>query len=262
MLRVYTAAAEQVRSDSQFQSKLTSAAALLELSGIDPEPQLIASKMAETSGCDDVKMIFAVNGHAYFYSEHWFSRKDAERLVLGEEVRSQIADHVRQDSMTKAKLTSVDRLGMLIPGAEPDKIEGHLALLLDDARYSDVKLISNSKGTKYLYCAYHMTATYAMVLSRAEANDPIGTIAATVRDESRIYPRPTRLGMFSAPVFNIDPSRIETYAREIVKDPAYPDIKLAEASNGALYLYSDLYVDARWVRSTIEWEEVEQFSNP
>ena len=258
----YAAAADYVRADSQNRSRLTSAAALSRLPNVGDDPRLMAARIAEIDGYDDVKSIVAANGYTYFYSDRWFSRKEAEHLVLGEEVRSQIVGQVRRDSNEKAKLTPADRLGALIPGAEPDKVEAHLVLLLEDERYKDVKLVSNSRGAKYLYSEDHMTGTYALVLARAEANDPIRTIAETVREESRIYPRPTRLDMFSAPVFNINPSEVERYAREIVNDSAYPDIKLAEASNGALYLYSELYLNSRWVKTTIEWEEVEQFNNP
>ena len=169
---------------------------------------------------------------------------------------------VRDDSKSKLRVTPVIGLGMLIAGAESDKIDSHLAVVLDDERYRDVRLVSNSKGARYLYSEDYMTATYAVVLARAEANDPSATIVATVREESRIYPRPTRLSMFAAPVFRIDPDALGRYAHAIVAGTEYPDIKLVEASTGVIYLYSDTYLSEAWVKSTVEWEEVGQRENP
>jgi hypothetical protein len=150
----------------------------------------------------------------------------------------------------------------VIPGAEPGKIEDHLDLILDDERYKDLKLVSNSRGSRYFYSEDHMTATYATVLARAEANDPLGTIAATVREDSRIYPRPTSLGTFSAPIFNMDVRELQRYSEEIASRPEYADIKIARASNGAIYLYSEQFLDPDWARSTVEWEEVGKYENP
>jgi hypothetical protein len=36
----------------------------------------------------------------------------------------------------------------------------------------------------------------------------------------------------------------------------------AVASNGAIYLYSSQYLDAKWAQATVEWEEVGKYENP
>ncbi len=179
------------------------------------------------------------------------------------EVLAKIAAKVREDSEYSVKLTSVDSLGALIPGVEPDRIDRHLAVLQEDKRYQDVKLITNSRGGRYLYSENFMTGTYAEVLARVEANDPLLTIAETVRDQTRIFHRPTNSRLFEAPVFRIDTKSLEEYITELLRKPEFSDIKLIHASTGALYLYSDIYIKSEeLVKAIVEREEVWKPENP
>ena len=259
---LFEAIAKRVRNDSKDKACLTSPRMIAPLK---EEPGTIRSRlfaMGSLEAFRDIKFIVRVDGTILLYSDSYLSRKDAEKLAMGEEVREQIAVAVRFDSGKKVRLTAVDALGMLIPGAEPDKVEGHLLFLLDDERYRDLCLITNSKGTRFLYSKESMSATYAGVLARAEANDPRAAIAATVREESRLYPRPTNLSVFAAPVFKINALELETYAEQVVSRPEYKDIKLVRASTGAIYLYSDTYLHPDLARATAEWEEVGRYQNP
>jgi hypothetical protein len=189
--------------------------------------------------------------------------KTEKALARDEEVRSQIVARVREDSEKSIKLTAVDSLGALIPGAEPDMIDRLLAVLQGDERYQDVKLITNSRGVRYLYSETFMTRTYAEVLARIEANDPLLTIAETVRDQSRIFRRPTNSRLFDAPVFRIDTESLDEYVAELLRRPEFADIKLIRASTGAPYLYSDIYIKSEeWVKSIVEREEVWKPENP
>ena len=259
---IRAAMADRVRSDSRDKSRLTSNAVLSRRASEAGATGSAETLLLGVAGFEDIKSVRAANGAVYLYSEQYLPSREAERLVFGEEVRAQVVVRVRSDSAKQERLTPTSSLGLLIPGAEIDKIDSHLPIIFDDERYSDLRLVSNSKGARYLYSEAHMTATYAVVLARAEANDPKGTIVATVREESQIYPRPTRLSMFAAPVFNIDPEQLPRYAREIVASPDYADIKLVEASTGVIYLYSDKFLSEPWVKSTVEWEEVGQHQNP
>ncbi len=210
----------------------------------------------------DIRLILAADDSGFLYSEQYLAREAAEKLLFVEEVKSQVAERVRQDSSKKKRITSASSLGIVIPGAEPDKIDSLLASFRDDERYKDIRVVANSRGMRYLYSEETMTGTFAEVQARSEANDPVATIAATVRDESRIYPRPTNLQTFAAPIFNINPDSLENYAAEVVRRPEYNDIKSLKASTGALYLYSTTYLNQDWVRATIEWEEVGKYLNP
>jgi hypothetical protein len=233
---------EWVRADSKNKGKLTSVDLL---AMTVPEPiriQFYVDEMVKSEAYKDIKRIASANGSLYLYSENTVLRKDAERFTYYEEVRGQIVSRVRDDSSKLVKLTTVTALGTLIPGAELDKIDNQLIRLL--------------------YSESHMTRNYAELLALAEANDPLATIAATVRNDSRIYPRPTKLEIFAVPIFNINPDALDKYASELVKLPEYKDIKLVKASTGAIYLYSDLYLNADLVKATVEWEEIGKHQNP
>jgi len=258
---VRNAIASRVRSDSGDKARLTCGPAVSALVRQATDDPAFVTDFAGIEGFEDIKAIAGANGDVYLYSDRHLRRQEAHNLLRAEETRAQVARRVRTDSSEKQRLTPLGDLGM-IPGAEPGKVEDHLNLLLDDERYKDLKLVSNSRGLRYFYSDAHMTATYATVLARAEANDPLGTIASTVREDSRIYPRPTSLGTFSAPIFNMDVRQLERYAEEIVSRPEFADIKITRASNGATYLYSEQFLDPDWAKSTVEWEEVGKYDNP
>ncbi len=102
---------------------------------------------------------------------------------------------------------------------------------------------------------------YDKIQALVEANDPVATIVETVREESRIYPRPTKVEVFKEPVFNINSGELWTYVEQIVEQEEFGDIQLIQASTGVHYLYSTQYLDADHAKSLIEWEEVERFRN-
>ncbi len=258
---VRNAIAARVRSDSGERPRLTSGPAVSRMVKEVTEDASFVTTFGGVAGFEDIKAIVTTDEAVYLYSDKYLTRQQAQSLARGEEIRARIVERVRADSSSKQHLTPLNDFGM-IPGAEPGNIEKHLDLLLDDARYQDVRLISNSRGSRYLYSDEHMTSTYANVLARAEANDPLGTIVTTVREDSRIYPRPTSLGTFAAPIFGMDARRLGQYAEEILARPEYADIKLEKASNGAVYLYSAQYLDPNYVKSTVEWEEVGKYENP
>ena len=204
----------------------------------------------------------ASSGTAYLYSETYITKNQAEILIQTEDIKTKIAEKVREDSKNLTKVTVVDSLGTLIPDLEPDKVEDNVAELLKDDRYHDIKSVVASTGTVYLCSERYITKNYADILVRAEVNDPCATIAATVRDEARIYPRATRIEFFENPIFNIDPDELETYIARTLERQEFQDIKLIHASTDARYLYSNLYIDEDYARSLVEWEEVEEEENP
>jgi hypothetical protein len=255
------AAAERIRGNSIEGRSLTLASSVVDITGDSLKPMSLATTFAITPGFEDIKSTIGPQNQLYFYSDRSLTGDDARSLLYAEEVLALIAQKVRDDSEARTVLTPLSALAV-IPGAEPEKVDAHIGPLLHDNRYSDVRFVTNSKGTRYLYSANSMTETYAMVLARADADDPIGTIATTVREDSSLYPRPTPLATFLAPIFKMDSNRLEDYAAALVSEPSYSDIKLVRASNGAPYLFSDRYLGAAWVRATVEWEEVGKYDNP
>ncbi len=205
-----------------------------------------------------VYIIGAVN----LYSETYIDKSHAEILVQGEDIKTRIAEKIREKSKNLAKLTSVYSLSTSGPGLEADKVEVNIAEMLRDNRYRDIKSVVASTSAVYLYSETYVTRNYANILVRAEVNDPCATIAAMVRNESRVYPQPTNIELFKEPIFNIDPDELETHIARTLERQEFQDIKLIHASTDARYLYSNLYMDEDYARSLVEWEEVEREENP
>ncbi len=255
--------AEQVRADSQSYARLTSLDTVNQLlSGVAAdEPAINLADMQADKRFQDIRSVVASSGAVYLYSETYIAKNLAETLVQTEDARAKIALKVREDSKNLAKVTGVDTLGSLFPDMAPDLIRERVAELLEDDRYRDITSTVASTGGVYLFSETYITRSYADILVRAEVNDPCATIAATVRDDARIYPRATRIEFFENPIFGIDPEELETHLASTLERPEFGDIKLIGASTGARYLYSDSYMDEGYARSLIEWEEVDQFEN-
>jgi len=179
--------------------------------------------------------------------------------VPAEDVFSIIAEKVREKSMNEARLVS---LTSILPDMTPEEAGAKLVGLAEDEHFQDIKALKASTGTVYLYSATYITDNYAGILIRAEENDPCVTIAATVRNEAKTYPRATRTEYFMNPIFNINPDELDKHIAGTMERPEFKDIKSITASTGTRFLYSDLYLNEGYARSLIEWEEVGQYDNP
>ena len=162
----------------------------------------------------------------------------------------------------EAEAAGPDLLSTLVPPLEPGELDVSLAEMAKDERFKDIKSLVVSTGAVYLYSETFISKTYAGLLLRAEVNDPFATIAETVRDESRIYPRPTNIYRFNVPVFNIDPAELLTHIARMLEREEYKDIKMVHASNGVPFLYSNLYMEEPFAIGLAEWEAVEDEENP
>ncbi len=256
--------AEKVRDDSQNLTKLTSADTV-NLLLADLEADKVAVNLADMQKdkkYQDIKSVGASTGTVYLYSETYITKSQAEILVQTEGIKTKIAEKVREDSKNLTKLTGIDSLCTADPVLEMDKVKASLAEMERDDRCQDIKSVVSSTGALYLYSETYITRNYADILVRAEANDPCATIAATVRDEARIYPRPTDIEFFNNPIFNINPEELEGHLASTLERQEFKDIKLINASTGARYLYSELYMDEDYARSLVEWEEVGEEENP
>lgn len=256
--------ANKLREDSSGLGRPTSVASLGAL-----VPELNSDQVAEglaTMAADerwkDVRSLALPSGAVYFYSDEHIAPSEALDKAKREELQVRIADKVREVSRNLAELTSRDSLSTLGPDLEATEIEDTISAMAQDDRYRDIKLVTAATGAAYLYSDTHVTESYAKILARAAANDPCATIAATVRDESRIYPRPTKTRLFREAVFNINSDEFGIHVARTLGRPEYKDIKKIVASTGAVYLYSDLYLDTDQALALVEWNEVGQFKNP
>lgn len=136
-----------------------------------------------------------------------------------------------------------------------------LEALIADAAEDDIKLMRGTKDT-YYFSESHITAAYALHLFRIAERDPAKMIADTVRDESRIYPRPTPAYIFLDSPFNMTESQLDGVLWQISQRNDMTDIKNTTVSNGALYLFSTQYLTVAHAETMAEWNEVGQAENP
>jgi hypothetical protein len=162
------------------------------------------------------------------------------------------------------RLTSLAALSTQFPPPaklreDPDfSLPAAIAAIPDAA---DVREMKGSSDTWY-YSETSMTGAYALHLLRREENDPLRLIADTVRDESRIYPRPTDLRFFSDPPFSMSARDLQQALGSMELRPDMADLRRSTASNGAVYLYSTRYLSEALADTLTEWIEVGQKENP
>jgi len=156
-----------------------------------------------------------------------------------------------------AKETLNDELNI-----DKDQIDALLEAIREKTQLIDLKIISDDKGAEFLYSATEMTDKYADILISVNNNNFIKLIADTVRYESKAYPRPTRLSLFTLKPYNIKENVLLGLLSSLNANSEYSDLKYTEASNGVKFIYSEKYMTARYANTLAEWEEVLQKEIP
>lgn len=133
--------------------------------------------------------------------------------------------------------------------------------LLPSPDYADLKALKGDSET-YYFSTLSMSESYAQYLFRVEEKNPLRMVAETVREDSRIYPRPTPLRSFQEPPFNLSEEELRSMLDRFGPGTGTEDIRSGAASNGVLYLYSSLYLEPGHAEGLIEWNEVERWNNP
>lgn len=167
-----------------------------------------------------------------------------------------IRDNSMSGNLTKAEDFVDEPLSL-----EVDEVLPLLEELKEREDFSDI-IVKKGSETIYLFSENYITKNYAKLMILVEEKDLLKMIAETVRDESRIYPRPTDTRLFSRAPFNLARDEFIQVYDELKKKEEYMDIKETRASNQALYLYSDKYMKLAYARSLAEWVEVEAEQNP
>jgi len=264
---IYARIAKKVREDSEKPGLLTP---LIALDSLTPEPELMKVEvnlveMVQDERYKDICFAITPAGNTYLYSSTHITKEDADILAQNEEYEAVIAEQIRDNSKRLGKLTGPASLIQPDTENQTEQVEQVKAILEEmsaDERYLDIKPIPVPDHGNYYYSDRYITANYAEILARTEANDPCAQIAATVRNDSKLYPRPTGVLYFTDPVFGISLEKLDAYVDELLSKPEFKDIKLVRASNGAGYLYSDLYLTEALAKAAAEWNEIGRWDNP
>ena len=188
-----------------------------------------------------------------------FAASDFTKIQI-EEVKLRIGERVRADSRDTKSLTPVDGLSAEIGWdrgvCSPKEIR-------NDPRYEDIKTVTVAKGETFFYSTRHMSDYYALLLARVAADDACATIAETVRDESKRYPRPTNALFFQEKLLGMSEVDLKASIGVLQQRPEFSDIKtMVHPSAGGFYLYSNQYLSVDTASSLINWQEVVKDANP
>ena len=126
---------------------------------------------------------------------------------------------------------------------------------------ADLREISARNGISYYYSTLNLSETYAGILVSKEEG-PLSVIAQVVRENSKIYPRPVPLDIFSGPPFDLTEEEILDYLKRMGEQSEYQDIARTTTSVGTVFLYSSRYLEPDYAFTLAEWLDVGQANNP
>lgn len=171
-----------------------------------------------------------------------------------------LADYLRGCSANDAV---VDRRELLAPpyALTEEALDVLLMQIRAEEEGSDIVEIAQ-QDTCFYYSDRYMSHNYARILVFTHEQDACATLAQTVRFECETYPRPFKASMLALHPYRFDDDKIASTLHFLAQTEAYQDIHPVEASNGAIYLYSDRYMSVGKAQGLCEWIEVEQYENP
>lgn len=256
--------AGRVRDDSRERRRLTTDR---EIHVLVPELERdelsrVLAEMATQGLYGDIKAVVAPSGRIYLFSEKHLIAAEAAELGRIEEAKFTIAEKIRADS-SRIVLTTAEELEPLYPFPEPERRAAFLAETLADERFKDLQVTKGPKGEVYYHSDRFISGNYAAVMMRAKAGDPLFAIAEFVRHNSRIMPAPVSTTAFRDPVFGILQAKLDGFVEKLLETPAYADVRrLVHRETGAVYLYSDRYLDEARAYEIMDWNEVGALRNP
>lgn len=265
---IKAALAQKVREDSQGHCALTPEEDIIALDDdlrygrIDLSAAL--AEMALDERYQDIITITTTTGLIFVYSADFIAADDAAAKSLIEEAKFMLAQTIRVDSYQHVKLTPVEDIYAMAPDTDPAIIDIILKGMAQEARYADIKWVNSAAGDVYYHSDKYLVDSYAATLLLSMAGDHCYTVAQKVRDESRIYPRATNANLFhDEQLFGIPRADLEAIIEETLGKPEYSDVKkVVHPTTGAVYLYSERYLEEQQAWAQMDWLEVGLANNP
>ncbi len=187
---------------------------------------------------------------------------DAETAARRERA-ARISEHVRTSSMAE-QLVEVDAfLREPFSMAEEELAEALRELGRNDAYESIIQTVDERTGVRYLHDTQYLSARYAVLLLRSQANDPKYLVGSVVRENSQQIPEPTPVRFFAeTEMFELTPEDVEQLICEFAEDPLYEDVRTVKASNGVVFFYSERFMSEALAHLRAEWIAVGQYLSP
>jgi hypothetical protein len=154
-------------------------------------------------------------------------------------------------------------LGREILSAHDEALEDRLERILEKAiaEREDLRKLPGKEGIPRYYSSQWMSETYVRILVGREG-DLLRLIAETVRENSRVYPRPVPITMFREMPFGLTEEEISDCLGRMAGQKEYEDIARSITSIGTIFLYSNSHLDPDCASSIAEWTEVGQLESP
>jgi hypothetical protein len=137
----------------------------------------------------------------------------------------------------------------------------HFELILGQVfeEHDDINELSRADHPPHYYSSLTLSQTYAAIFVRKEEDS---LMAEVVRENSKIYPRPVPLDIFSEPPFDMTQEQISECLARMGKPGDYQDIAQTTTSIGTVFLYSSLHLGPDYAATLAEWLDVGQANNP
>lgn len=143
-----------------------------------------------------------------------------------------------------------------VPLAEPAALEHvHDRLACDDIR------VIEGAHDVYLYSAELMSDNFAHWAFLSQEGDDVATLVDTVREESRVYPRPMLARSLTNAPYGLALEHVYEVFEQVAASGDYPDIQRCAASNGDVYYYSTTYLSTAQAKALAQWYSVEKRMN-
>lgn len=140
----------------------------------------------------------------------------------------------------------------------PEYFEKVLSAALDSRH--GLETLESWDAKRYYHFEPLLSSSYARLL--AAENNPYELMLDTVRECSRLYPRPIGIFSFEFAPFNLDPQVIQDALDRFGKDENAKDIRVSVTSAGSVYLYSSKYLEddyADFLAEEMDSGETEMF---
>jgi hypothetical protein len=170
-----------------------------------------------------------------------------------------VAERVRSDSRQVVLTDAAVFLEEPFSFTEDELDEVWVAMVENDEYRDIVRTPDERSGVVFVHSDASVTVPYAKMMIRSQANDPVYLIVEMVREESKIYPRPTGAAFFENEPFNLVLEDVLKHVETILATEAYSDIHVIHPSNGATYMYSDRYTDETEAMPIAQWVEVDMY---
>ncbi|MCF8000645.1 MAG: hypothetical protein K9K76_02125 [Halanaerobiales bacterium] len=170
------------------------------------------------------------------------------------EVLNKISKYIRTNS-SQGNIVERNELKEIDLELSDEEIDKKIEILKSDNQFNDIRVLSGEEG-RYIFSDDSMTKKYATMMAKVEEDNLKELIAETVREDSKIYPRPTDIKVFKKSPFYLEEDVLNQVIDQMVEETDYKDIKKIVASNGALYLYSNAHMEEDHAIGLTEWVEV------